>query len=239
VSSLVEKCRVGSSSGASATVRAALARCRLAGAAHPRAAKLRTRRVRHAQIQALLAERAARQPRRDRARAALSGHPLEGRRRPGLRKPGDGERSLSSADLAPSPEALGLQAGTTVAVPAQGQTLWRITTEATPGTADFLSMAALGDPNRGRAILTLGVSMFATRKQAEQIRDRFRRGQHVSAVSLLANRGFSIARTGGHQGITPFGDHPIRGSPDGLLAVTLPAPISFEHGVRARSHRSR
>lgn len=78
-----------------------------------------------------------------------------------------GERSLSSADLAPSPAALGLQAGTIVAVPAEGQTLWRIITEATPARADFLSGAELGDPNRGPAILTLGVSMFATRKQAE------------------------------------------------------------------------
>jgi hypothetical protein len=123
---------------------------------------------------------------------------------------------LSGPDLAPSPESLGLERGTIVAVPASGETLWRITTKAGPSRSDFLSVAALGDPNRGPAILTLGVSMFATREQAEQIRDRFRLGQHVRALLLPSNRGFSIARTGR----TP-GHHTVWGTPEDLLAVTL------------------
>ncbi len=50
-------------------VRAALARRRLERAAHPRAPQLRPRRVRHAEVEALVAERPAREPRRHRAGA--------------------------------------------------------------------------------------------------------------------------------------------------------------------------
>jgi hypothetical protein len=128
------------------------------------------------------------------------------------------ERGMTAVDFAPLPAALGLETGSVVAVPANGETLWRITVGPEPTKADFLSVAALGDPNRGPAILTLGLSVFASRQQAEQIRDRFRRGQHVSAVSLPANRGFSIARTGR----TP-GHHTVWGTPDDLLSVTLGA----------------
>lgn len=124
---------------------------------------------------------------------------------------------MSAPDLAPLPAALGLRPGSIVAVPSDGEILWRITAGVEPVKADFLSMAALGDPNRGPAILTLGVSMFSTREQAEQVRDRFRRGQHVVAVRLPGGHGFSLARTGR----TP-GHHTVWGTPDDLLAVALP-----------------
>jgi hypothetical protein len=119
-------------------------------------------------------------------------------------------------DLAPTPSSLGLAPGSIVAVPANGEILWRITLGEDPVTSDFLSMTALGDPNRGPAILTLGVSMFSTRGQAARIRDRFRRDQHLVAVGLSVGRGFSLARTGK----TP-GHHTVWGEPDRLLAAAL------------------
>jgi hypothetical protein len=101
-----------------------------------------------------------------------------------------------------------------VAIPADGETVWRITADPEPAVNGFRSFAELGDPDRGPTILSLGVSFYSTREQAEQIRDRFRRGQHVVAVRQPGNRGIQIARTGR----TP-GHHTIWGKPDRLFAA--------------------
>ena len=117
-------------------------------------------------------------------------------------------------DLVPPPTHFALDPKCVVAAPADGETVWRITAAREPALDDFLSLAALGDPNRGPAILTLGVSVYATQQQAEQIRDRFRRGQHVIGIQLPPNAGIHIARTGK----TP-GHHTIWATPDRLLAA--------------------
>ena len=119
-------------------------------------------------------------------------------------------------DLGPPPARFGLGSGCVVAVPAEGEIVWRITADSEPVVDDFLSFAALGDPHRGPAILSFGVSVYSVRQQAEQIRNRFRRGQHVVAIQLPANRGIHLARTGR----TP-GHHTIWGSPDRLLAAVV------------------
>jgi hypothetical protein len=122
-------------------------------------------------------------------------------------------------DLAPPPAQYGLGPKCVVAAPANGETVWRITAAPEPARDDFLSFAALGDPHRGPAILTLGVSVYATQTQAEQIRDRFRHGQHVVGIQLPANGGINIARTGK----TP-GHHTVWATPDQLLlAARTPA----------------
>ena len=119
-------------------------------------------------------------------------------------------------DLVRPPESFGLGAKCVVAVPADGETVWRITAGPEPAVGDFLSIAALGDPDRGPAILSLGVSVCSTRDQAEQIRDKFRRGQHVLAVQLPANGGFHLARTGR----TP-GHHTVWAKPDRLVQAVV------------------
>ena len=119
-------------------------------------------------------------------------------------------------DLVSPPGRFGLGSKCVVSVPADGEMVWRITTDLDPVVDDFLSFAALGDPERGPAILALGVSVYSTRQQAEQIRDAFRRSQHVAAIELPANRGIHLARTGR----TP-GHHTVWGKPDRLLAAIV------------------
>jgi hypothetical protein len=119
-------------------------------------------------------------------------------------------------DLVSPPGRFGLGSKCVVAVPAEDEIVWRIAANLEPAINDFLSFAPLGDPDRGPTILSLGVSVYSTRQQAEQIRDEFRRGQHVVAIELAANRGIHLARTGR----TP-GHHTIWGKPDRLLAAAV------------------
>jgi hypothetical protein len=119
-------------------------------------------------------------------------------------------------DLVPPPGGFGLGSKCVVAVPVDGETVWRISAGPEPAVRDFLSFAALGDPDRGPAILSLGVSVYSTRRQAQQIRDRFRRGQHVVAIQLPVNGGIHLARTGR----TP-GHHTVWGKADRLLAAVV------------------
>jgi hypothetical protein len=119
-------------------------------------------------------------------------------------------------DLVSPPGHFGLGSKCVVAVPADGEIVWRITADLEPAVDDFLSFAALGDPNRGPAILSLGVSVYSTRQQAEQIRDAFRRGQHVVSIELSADLGIHLARTAR----TP-GHHTVWGKPDRMLASVV------------------
>jgi hypothetical protein len=119
-------------------------------------------------------------------------------------------------DLVSPPGRFGLGSTCVVAVPAEGEIVWRITAELEPAVNDVLSFAALGDPDRGPTILSLGVSVYSTEQQAEQIRDAFRRGQHVVPIKLAPNSGMHLARTGR----TP-GHHTIWAKPDRLLSVVV------------------
>ncbi len=119
-------------------------------------------------------------------------------------------------DLVSPPGRFGLGSKCVVAVPADGEIVWRITADLEPAADDFLSFAASGDPDRGPAILSLGVSVYSTRQQAEQIRGAFRRGQYVVAIELPANRGIHLARTGR----TP-GHHTVWCKPDRMLAAVV------------------
>jgi hypothetical protein len=121
-------------------------------------------------------------------------------------------------DLAPRPHDVGLGPDFIVAVPADGQVLYRITADATPKVHDFLSKRDKHDPQMRQEhwLLYVGLSMFAEEAQAEAIRDRFRPHQHVAEVHLRTKRGFSLARTGK----TP-GHHTVWGKPEDLLAAAL------------------
>ena len=83
---------------------------------------------------------------------------------------------------------------------------------------DFLSMRDRHDPQRRGEdwFLYVGLSMFADIAQAEQIRDRFKAGQHVAEVPLVAGHGFMVAKTR-----RTTGNYTVWGKPDELLAVTL------------------
>jgi hypothetical protein len=117
-------------------------------------------------------------------------------------------------DLVQPASAFGLPPECVVAFPADDEVLWRITRHEEPSLFDFFSFAKMGDPNRGPAILAVGVSMYSTQSQAEAARDRFRRGQFVVPVRLPHNGGFSVARTRR----TP-GHHTVWGTPEKLLAA--------------------
>jgi hypothetical protein len=117
-------------------------------------------------------------------------------------------------DLVSPASEFGLPLECVVAFPADNEVLWRITLHQDPSLFDFFSFAQMGDPNRGPAILAVGVSMYSTQSQAEAMRDRFRRGQFVVAVRLAPQKGFSLARTRR----TP-GHHTVWGTAEKLLAA--------------------
>ncbi len=92
--------------------RAALARRGLDRQRDPRAAELRARRVRHPEVQALDAQRAAWPTRWRRARALLKARGEPARRRARVRRPAHGRAAGQGGDPAPVPQgARGGQAG--------------------------------------------------------------------------------------------------------------------------------
>lgn len=122
------------------------------------------------------------------------------------------------AGLPPPATAFGFQLPWALAAPADGQLLYRIVLREIPTAYDFLSMRDRRDPQRRGEdwLLYVGLSMFADRGQAEQVRDRFKAGQHVVEVPLLAGRGFMLARTR-----RTAGHYTVWGRPEELLAVVL------------------
>lgn len=121
-------------------------------------------------------------------------------------------------ELPPGPERFGLDAPWTIAAPAEGQALYRITRETIPTVHDFLSNHDKHDPQRRGEywLIYVGLSMFADRSQAEAVRDRFKRDQNVCEIRLIAGRGFMLARTRR----TP-GHYTVWGRPEDLLEVAL------------------
>jgi hypothetical protein len=121
-------------------------------------------------------------------------------------------------DLPPGPDAFGLEIPWALAAPGEGRLLYRIVTRETPSVHDFLSKRDKRDRQmHGESwFLYVGLSMFAESSQAEAIRDRFKRDQHVAEVPLHANHGFMLARTRR----TP-GHYTVWGRPDDLLQVAL------------------
>lgn len=106
----------------------------------------------------------------------------------------------------PAPDALGLPAEAVVAVPSDGQMLYRLLRQQEPKAADFRSNRERGRPPapRENVLLHCGVSMFSDRDAALS---RARRTPvFLAAVTLAPGRGFYIAKTGGPFHYTVWGD---------------------------------
>ncbi len=112
----------------------------------------------------------------------------------------------------PDPRRLGLPHEVIVAIPSDGQVLYRLIGRDRPRPADFRSNRDKGRlPARGQsALLHVGVSMFDAEQAA---RRRARRAPvFIAAVTLEPGRGFYLAKTGGSAHYTVWGD------PDELYA---------------------
>ena|GEM_PF-2333761 len=107
---------------------------------------------------------------------------------------------------------LGLPAGAVLAVPGDGEVLYRLLGRDRPRAADFRSNRDKGRPPMAHetALLRCGVSMFANEAAA---RSRARRAPvFVAAVTLEPGRGFSLAKTAGS------GHYTVWGEPEALSA---------------------
>lgn len=122
------------------------------------------------------------------------------------------------AELPPDPTTLGMPSEAVVAVPAAGQLLYRIIVDEKPAIQDFLSNHDKHNRQMGREpwLLYNGLSMLADAGQAAEMRDRFRRGQHVAEIVLNPGMGIMLART-----LKTPGHHTVWGRPEDLLMLAL------------------
>lgn len=94
----------------------------------------------------------------------------------------------------PRPGALGLPAGSVVAVPPQGLTLYRLVRGPVPGLADFLPMSPARAARRHTPeLLRLALSCFLEAAQAEAMMTH--QGSRVARLGLRPGRAH-VARTG-------------------------------------------
>ena len=117
------------------------------------------------------------------------------------------------AELPPPPERFGLVGEAVVAVPAVGQTLYRLLRQVEPRPADFRSNRDRSRPPAPRETVLLhsGISLFSS-PEAALARAR-RRPAPLAAVTLEAGHGLYLAKTGSRFHYTAWGE------PDRLAAL--------------------
>ena len=144
------------------------------------------------------------------------------------------------AELPPDPTTLGMPSEAVVAVPAAGQLLYRIILDEKPAIQDLLSNHDKHNRQMGREpwLFDNGLSMLADAGQAAEMRDRFRRGQHLAETVLNPGMGIMLART-----LKTPGHHTVWGCPEDLLMLALEhrGILSISNGddVCSRLHRER